>query len=78
MYQVICNGCGASAQEGDYFAWAEPDQAEHEATESEWVATDDGRHWCTGCTVQGDGGEMVPTPEALAASEQRALDRRRQ
>lgn len=74
MYRVVCDGCGTSAQdEGDYFAWADADQAESEAESSEWLVGDNGRHWCTGCIVCGDDGEMAPTPEALAASEQRAL-----
>lgn len=68
MFRVICNGCGRSAQDdGEFWAWADADQAVHEATSSEWVDRGDGTHWCTRCTVCDEDG-MVPTPEALAAA----------
>jgi hypothetical protein len=70
MWQVICEGCGACAQEGDFYAWADAGQAEAEAEASEWVISDSG-HWCPGCIVLDDDGEMVPTAEDLAAARQR-------
>ena len=46
MYRAICDGCGDCAQDGgDYYAWAEPDQAVEEA---EWREID-GKHYCDDC-----------------------------
>ena len=60
MYRVICDRCGTSAQEdGDYYAWADAEQAEADA--DDWLLNDGG-HWCPGCVIAGDDGDPVPNP----------------
>ena len=62
MYRVICDRCGASAQDGDFYAWATKDSAIDEATGSDWLVNDDG-HWCGDCTTwDEDADEEVPKP----------------
>lgn len=65
MYKVICNGCGADADEGtDYCAWATKDQAESKAEEGDWLVRDDG-DWCEDCTVWDEAlDERVPKTAA--------------
>lgn len=50
MYRVRCDaeGCHKYADErGEHVAWAEPWQAEDEATDAEWYVADlDDRHLC--------------------------------
>jgi hypothetical protein len=69
MYQVICDGkdCGANAQEdGEFYAWADPSQADDEATGAGWLSTDDRKHYCEDCaTWDDDHEERVPKPEKV-------------
>lgn len=52
MYRVVCDepGCEVSAQDGnhyDYYAWVDPEQAEDDALDGDWLVTEDGKHYCT-------------------------------
>ena len=51
MYRVICDGCHASAQDGDYYAWMDDESALLEATESDWIVTEDNKHYCPQCVI---------------------------
>lgn len=52
MYRVICDGCGSSAQSGEYFAWLQSDQAWEDAYNDGWVGGEAGpRHYCQGCVT---------------------------
>lgn len=68
FYQVICDGCGASAHEAsDYDAWGTPDGALLEAEDFDWVMPDAeglgigpgrlalGPHYCPKCTPDQEG-----------------------
>jgi hypothetical protein len=52
-YWIICDGCGANAQEGDYSAWKEVEGAEAEAEASDWTI-EGGRHLCPACQPDED------------------------
>jgi hypothetical protein len=68
-YWVVCDGCGANAQEDDdYAAWCDDGQAESAAADREFTRTEDGRHWCEKCTTWGED-ERVPTAAALSAAD---------
>jgi hypothetical protein len=51
MYRMVCDTCGKSAQEGDYWAWAQPEGAIEEASESGWEFFDvePEHHYCPDC-----------------------------
>lgn len=69
MWRITCDGgCGAHADDdGDFYAWADKDQAETEAGSGDWLCRDDG-HWCPACTVWDDeADERVPKPGAWPA-----------
>lgn len=70
MYKVICDGCGADAEDGsDYYAWADAWQAQDIATDSEWIARG-GKHWCGNCIVYDEErDEYVPKGSAAAGVE---------
>lgn len=63
MYRVMCDRCGVHADDaGDYFAWADKDQAITEAEEMLWLIRADG-HWCPGCvTYDGEHDAYIPKP----------------
>jgi len=65
MFRVICDRCGVSAQEDEFYAWADKDQAISEAESGDWLIRDDG-HWCLRCTIyDGDTDEYLPDPAPL-------------
>lgn len=51
MFRVICDDCGASAQEGDYYAWADTEGALEEASGADWIMPRGGvgPHICRPC-----------------------------
>lgn len=52
MYRVICDECGASAQDGEYYAWLESGQAWDDADNADWVGGAAGpRHYCRECVT---------------------------
>jgi hypothetical protein len=69
MYRVVCDRCGASAQDDmEYYgyAWLDPAQAIEEATNDDWLITPDGGHYCRECVIYDDGtDEYVPNPEPV-------------
>ena len=66
MYRVICDRCGESAQEGDYWAWESVESAISEASASDWLVNDDG-HWCPDCTIWTDENDCeIPAPGPLS------------
>ena len=56
LYHVVCDACGADAQEGsDYVAWAERDTARIEPEASEWFTDDQSdRDLCPACWDKSD------------------------
>jgi hypothetical protein len=67
MYRVICDRCGETAQQDDYYAWADFSQALDEARDAEWLITDDG-DWCHDCVIPAETDEgYAPNPEPVAA-----------
>ena len=65
MYRLSCDRCATSAQEGDYYAWADENEAREEASESGWLMNERG-DWCNDCTVYNEStDEYVPNPEPL-------------
>lgn len=57
-YTVVCDGCGTDAFDGDdYSAWADEEQALEVFNAGnddggDWLATDDGKHWCPNCGIR--------------------------
>ena len=50
MYHVVCDGCGADAQEGsDYVAWAERNVARYDPGDNGWWTDDADRDLCPIC-----------------------------
>ncbi len=67
MYRIICDRCGVSAQEGDFYAWADEDQARCEAEESDWLTNEQG-DWCNRCVIYDEAkDDYIPNPEPVAA-----------
>ena len=74
MYHVVCDGCGADAQEGsDYVAWAERATARYEPFINGWGTDGADRDLCPACCPKyGEAlkresdrycvGEFDPTP----------------
>ena len=45
MYRIVCDRCGACAQDdSDFYAWADDAQALDDASDADWLITDDGKH----------------------------------
>jgi hypothetical protein len=74
MHRVICDApeCGESPQDyGDFYAWADDGQAEDEATEAEWLITEDGKHYCPAHIVYDEEkGEFVLKPLAAESGQE--------
>lgn len=70
MYRVVCDGdgCRTSAHDdGDFYAWADKDQAMTEADSGDWLCRDDG-HWCPRCIIYDEErDEYVPRPKKAEA-----------
>ena len=51
FYQVVCDRCGYVDDEGDYAAWADADQAQQVAADSEWLVAEfpNQKHYCPEC-----------------------------
>lgn len=52
MFQAACNVCRKTASDrgSDFYAWADPDQARDEWTDSQFgIATDDDQIFCSEC-----------------------------
>lgn len=50
FYWLECDDCGVkSTEDSDYVAWQSPDQAVDNAADSDWLITDDGKHYCYDC-----------------------------
>ncbi len=67
-YWIECNGCNRSSQEdAKYSAFSDVDQAIEQAIEyADWLATADGKHWCSECTDYcADCEEYKPKSEPL-------------
>ena len=65
MYHVVCDGCGADAQEGsDYVAWAERATARYEPFMNGWGTDGADRDLCQTCaacsTCSGSGRVADP------------------
>ena len=70
MYRLLCDGCGMSAQDGDYYAWADADAALFEATESDWNVIED-KHYCPECTIwDEEKDELIPVPSTPPTTEE--------
>lgn len=60
MYRVLCNACGKSDENDDYYAWADDETALLFASEAGWLLNDDGQ-WCKDCTTwDEESDERVP------------------
>lgn len=67
MYVAICDRCGHEDRDGEYWAWAEADQAETVALESDWRKIGD-RLVCHLCwTWDDEGNEIIEKPAEVAA-----------
>jgi len=68
-WTVDCDRCGHNADsEGDFTSWVDKESAVLEATESGWLVTDDGGHYCDRCIIWDDQkDERVPLPEVSAS-----------
>ena len=68
MYHVVCDGCGADAQEGsEHVAWVERDTARIDPVEgSDWWTDGADRDLCPDCAVTAlttyQEGDSDPTP----------------
>ena len=59
MYRVVCDRCGVAADEGrDYYAWHDREGAEDVADASDWLITDDGKHYCDDCCEWNDDDDQ--------------------
>lgn len=68
MYRALCDRCGKCAQDdGDYFAWADDEQAINEATESDWNLFEDGGLYCIEC-VEWNEAEDALVPKSVLRS----------
>ena len=65
MYRSLCDRCG-QADDSEFYAWADADQAITVAEESEWLIRDDGE-WCPSCTTW---DEEADEEDALAVAMQ--------
>jgi len=68
MWRVVCDRCGESAQQDEFYAWADHGSAIDEATGHDWLVNDKGE-WCPDCTIEGPDGEDIPNPEPLPEPE---------
>jgi hypothetical protein len=65
MWRVICDRCGANAQEdGEFAAWGNHGSAYDEATSHDWLVIEQG-DWCPDCTLKDADGELIPNPHPL-------------
>lgn len=74
FYQVVCDRCGAIAQEGgEYAAWATRQAAVDEAHDAmwlcgEWDEVEQAGHWCDDCTEWNEEEDArVPKPKPQPA-----------
>ena len=53
MYRVVCDDCGALADEGsDFCAWTDESSAEEVALAVDYTKTATGGHRCSDCTTK--------------------------
>jgi hypothetical protein len=67
MYVAECDRCGRKDRDGDYWAWADADQAETIALESDWKNIND-RLICNRCWAWDDEGDGIVEKSAEEAS----------
>ncbi len=70
-WTVDCDRCGHNADtESDFVSWTDKDTAQSQTVDADWLATDDGKHYCDECVVwDEERDERVPRP-ALAGGEE--------
>ena len=66
MYRIVCDRCGACAQDdSDFYAWADDARALDDASDADWLITDDGKHYCADCIEWNESeDELIPKTEA--------------
>ena len=67
MYRIRCDRCAACAQDkGDFYAWADAEQAWDDAANGDWNEIDD-KHYCPDCVEwTEDEDALRPKAETVA------------
>ena len=65
-WTVDCDRCTYNAdKEGDFASWIDKDSAQSQAVDADWLATDDGKHYCPQCVRWDDENGRVPVTDPL-------------
>lgn len=69
FYWLVCDypDCNLrSTENGEYAAWQDEDMAVEEAQNSDWLITDDGKHYCEAHSTYNEAGDWVPAGVTIA------------